>query len=150
MLGALAALWLMLSTLLAASGGDPEPMLRTLFGRHSHADAFQNLNFISNLFWAAHSYLFLMALAAFWCRRPDVFTVLLIGPAFGMVINLLEENWSDPNWFVIVAVCTIGWVVSTLVAGSYWLAKPAGRTARAAVVPDIIESVAAGSAELGR
>ena len=127
MLGALAALWLTRSALLVASRGAPESMLRTVFARHSRQDAFEHLNGISALFWAAHSCLFLMGVAAARSRRPDVLTVLLIGPAFGVTINLLEESWSDPNWFVIVAVCTISWVVGTVVGGFYWLSKPAAR-----------------------
>lgn len=129
MLGALAALWLTLSALLVVAGGAPETMLRTAFARHSRPDAFEHLNRISPLFWAAHSCLFLMAVAAARSRRPDVLTVLLIGPAFGVSINLLGEDWSDPNWFVIVAVCMISWGVGTVVGGSYWLMKPARRPA---------------------
>ena len=37
-----------------------------------------------------------------------------------VIICLLNEDWSDPNWFVIVGVCTIGWLVSTIVGGVYW------------------------------
>ena len=138
MLGALAAIWLTLSLLLAASGGDPETMLRTLFARHSRADAFKDLNVILALFWAAHSAASLLAGAAARSRRPDVLTVLLIGPAIVVAINLLEVDWSDPNWFVIVAVCTIGWAVSILVSGFYWLSKP------------VAQDSAGAAADLGR
>jgi heme/copper-type cytochrome/quinol oxidase subunit 4 len=46
--------------------------------------------------------------------------VLLIGPAIAVIICLLIEDRSDPNWFVVVAVCTIGWLVSTIVGSVYW------------------------------
>ena len=49
-----------------------------------------------------------------------MYSRVCIGPAMAVIICLLNEDWSDPNWFVIVGVCTIGWLVSTIVGGVYW------------------------------
>ena len=67
-----------------------------------------------------HSSLVLTAIAAARYRRLDVLVVLLIGPVIALVIGLLGQTWADPNWFVVVAVCTIGWLVGLVVGGVYW------------------------------
>jgi hypothetical protein len=128
-LGALVVLWFGLSGLLVVGRGDPEAFLRATFGRHGRADAFEHLNGISVLFWLVHSSLVLTAIAAARYRRSDVLAVLLIGPLIAMVIGLLGQTWSDPNWFVVVAVCTIGWLVGTVVGGVCWRVKPTGTSA---------------------
>lgn len=127
--GAPAALWLMPSALLAASAGDPEALLRAAFARHGREDAFDHPNGISALSWAAHSCPSLVAIAASRSRRPDVLAVLAIGPALGVTLDLLGPSWSDPNWCVIVAACTIRWAVSTAVGGFDWPSNPATRPA---------------------
>ena len=37
-----------------------------------------------------------------------------------LLIGLLGQSWSDPNWFVVFSVCTIGWLVGTVVGGLCW------------------------------
>jgi hypothetical protein len=123
-LAVLVFVWLSLSGLLLVSWGNPEVFLRRALGRYSRADTFEFLNGISVLFWLVHSALLLVGIAAARARRSDVVTVLLIGPAIAVIICLLNEDWSDPNWYVIVAVCTIGWLVSTIVGGVYWRLRP--------------------------
>ena len=51
-------------------------------------------------------------------------TVLLIGPVIALTFNLFYQEWSDANWYVFVAVGTIGWLVSTIVGGEYWSLRP--------------------------
>jgi hypothetical protein len=51
-------------------------------------------------------------------------TVVLIGTAVAVAIGLLGQSWSDPTWFEILAICTIGWFVGIVVGGSYWALKP--------------------------
>jgi hypothetical protein len=126
---ALVFLWLSLSGLFVVAWGDPEAFLWATFGRHSRADAFEHLNGVSFLFWLVHSSLVLIAIAAARFRRSDVLTALLIGPVIALIICLLDQHWSDPNWFVVVAVCTIGWLVSTIVGGVYWSLRPTGSPA---------------------
>ena len=128
-LGALVLLWFGLSGLLIVARGDPETFLRTTLRGYSRPDAFRFLNGILVLFWLVHSPLVLIATAAARFRRSDVLTVLLIGPAISLVISLLGEKWSDPNWFDVVAVCTIGWLAGTVVGGVYWGLKPTGTSA---------------------
>jgi hypothetical protein len=55
-----------------------------------------------------HSWLFLIANLAAWHRRKDVLIVLMIGPVITSALALVAQPWSDPNWFQIVAVCSIG------------------------------------------
>jgi hypothetical protein len=123
-LGCLVLFWFGLSGLLVVSRGDPEAFLRTTFARSSRADTFEHLNGVLVPFWLLHSLLVLIAVAAARHRRSDVLTVLLIGPVIALAISLPGQAWSDPEWFVIVAVCTIGWLVGTLAGGLYWGSKP--------------------------
>ena len=127
-LAALVVLWLGLSGLLVVARGDPKPgsgdPRPPRPGRTS-----QHLNGISVLFWLVHSSLILTAIAAARYGRSDVLAVLLIGPVIALAIGLLGQTWSDPNWFVVVAVCTIGWLVGTVVGGVYWGVKPKGTSA---------------------
>lgn len=122
-LGALALLWIGLSGLLIACRGDPESFLQRTFVGHSRSDAFHNLNRTVFLFWVVHSCLVLTALTATWFRNPDILVVLLIGPAIGLIIGSLIQDWSDPNWVVFVGVCLMGWLASTLVGLVYWGVK---------------------------
>lgn len=119
-LGALLLLWIGLSWLLLISRGDPETFLRTAFAGSSRADALRDLNRAAFLFWVVHSCLSLTALSATRLRRPDVLVVLLVGPAIGMVIGLLSQRWSDPDWAVFVGVCLMGWLAGMLVGLAYW------------------------------
>jgi hypothetical protein len=64
-----------------------------------------------------HSFLVLTAIAATRYRRTDVLIVLMIGPVIASVIAVLGQSWTDPNWFQVVAICTIGWLVGTVVGG---------------------------------
>jgi hypothetical protein len=123
-LATLVSLWLGLTGLLLVSRGNPEAFLLRNLGRYSRADAFEFLNTGLPFFWSVHSCQVLMAIAAALFRRTDVLTVLLIGPVIALVINLLGQEWSDPNWYVFVAVVTIGWLVSTIVGGVYWSLRP--------------------------
>jgi hypothetical protein len=121
---ALVLLWLGLSALLLVARGDPEAALRGAFGRQARADAFDHLNGISIYFWSMHTSLTLVAIAAARSRRSDVLKVLLIGPIIALTVCLLGQDWSDPNWFVAVAVCTIGWLASIVVGAAYWALRP--------------------------
>jgi hypothetical protein len=129
-LGALVLLWIGLSCLLVISRGKPESFLRTTFAGYSRPDAFgHDLNRVAFLFWVVHSCLVLTALSATRLRRPDVLVVLLVGPAMGMMIGLLSQRWSDPDWVVFVGVCLMGWLASTLVGLVYWGVRPTGKSA---------------------
>jgi hypothetical protein len=121
---ALLTLWLGVSGLLVFARGDPEAFLQATFGRFSRADAFKHLNNITYTAWLIHSSLLVIAISAVRCGRTDVLAVLLIGPIITLVICLLDEDWSDPNWVVVVGVCTIGWLASTIVGGVYWGLRP--------------------------
>ena len=122
-LAVLVLLWLGLTGLLVVSRGRPEAFLVTTMGRFSRADAFEHLNGISTLVWSLHSLLVLTVTAATWQRRADVLTVVMIGPVIALAIALLGQRWEDPNWFVIVAVCAIGWLVGMVVGWAYWILK---------------------------
>jgi hypothetical protein len=126
-LTALVSLWLALTGLLFVSWGNPEAFLLGRFGRYSRSDAFVHLNPILPFFWFVHSSMLLMAIAAARSRRTDVLTVLLIGPVITLVFNLFYQEWSDPDWYDLVALLTIGWLVSTIVGGGYWMLKPTAR-----------------------
>ena len=117
------SLWLGLSGLLVVARGEPEAFLLATFGRFCRDDAFENLNRVSVVFWWLHSLLVVVAIAATWYRRTDVLTVLMIGPALALVIALLGERWADQNWFLIVAVSSICWLVSTFVGVIYYIVK---------------------------
>jgi hypothetical protein len=122
-LAALVSFWLGLSGLLLVARGDPETFLRTTLGHFSRPDAFEHISGVSICLWVVHSSLVTLAIAAAWRRRPDVLVVILIGPVIALMISLLGEQWSDPNWFVVISVCTIGWGVGTVVGGAYWCLK---------------------------
>jgi hypothetical protein len=119
-LAALVSVWLGLSGLLVVSRGNPEAFLVTTFGRFSMDDAFENLNGVTVGLWCVHSFLVVTAIAAVWYRRPDVLAVLMLGPVMASAIALPGQRWSDPNWFDVVAVCVICWLVSTVVGVVYW------------------------------
>ena len=123
-LATLVSLWLALTGLLLVSRGNPEAFLLGNLGRYSRADAFEHLNSGLPFFWFVHSSLVLTAIAAARFRRTDVLTVLLIGPVIALAFNLFYQKWSDPNWYVFVAVGTIGWLVSTIIGGVYWSLRP--------------------------
>lgn len=123
-LATLVSLWLTLTGLLLVARGNPEAFLLRNLGHYSRADAFEHLNSGLPFFWFAHSTLVLMAIEAARFRRTDMLMVLLIGPAIALVFNLFYQEWSDPNWYVLVAVGTIGWLVSTIVGGVYWSLRP--------------------------
>jgi hypothetical protein len=128
-LGTLVLLWIGLSCLFVVSRCNPETFLRTTFAKYSRPDAFHDLNRAAFLFWVVHSCLVLTALSATRLRRPDVLVVLLVGPAIGMVIGLLSQRWSDPDWVVFVGVCFMGWLASTLVGLVYWGIRPRRKSA---------------------
>ena len=122
-LGLLVSLWLGLSCLLVISRGNPEAFLLRNFGRLSRDDAFEHLNGISVTLWLVHSFLVLVAILATWCRRKDVLIVLMIGPIMALAFALLGQQWSDPNWFEVVAVWEICSLVSNIVGQAYWVVK---------------------------
>jgi hypothetical protein len=117
------ATWLALSTLLIATRGNLEALLATTIGRLVRPDAFKFVNGVSVLLWCVHSCLAVIAIAASRWHRGDVVALLLIGPVIALAIALLGQRWDDPNWHDFLAVCTIGWFVSTVVASCYWLLK---------------------------
>ena len=117
----LASLWVVTSALLVITRGDPESFLRSALAGYARRDAFNDLNRVSILFWVAHSCLLVTAVAAARSRRSDVLTVLLLGPAVALPICYFGQQWSDPEWFFVPAVCMICWMVSTAVGGSYWI-----------------------------
>jgi hypothetical protein len=123
-LALLVAIWLGLTSLLIVSWGRPEAILVRTFGRFSMHDAFDHLNDVSTLVWSIHSILVLVAVAAWWQRRTDVFTVLMIGPVIAATIVLIDQRWTDPNWCDAVAVLSIGPLVGLVVGLAYWVLKP--------------------------
>ncbi len=125
-LGVLITLWLGLSGLLVVTRGQPETFLAASFGRFSRRDAYEHLNAISIVAWSLHSSLVLTAIAATRYRRTDVLIVLMIGPVIASVSAVLGQNWADPSWFQVVAICTIGWLAGTVVGGMYWMFKSSG------------------------
>ncbi len=112
------------SGLLPVAWGDPEAFLRPTWSRYRRADAFEHPNGISVLGWLVHSSLVLTANVAACSRRGDVLAVLLIVPLIALASGLFGQPWSDPDWFVVVAVCTIGWLVGTVVGVVYWVPRP--------------------------
>jgi hypothetical protein len=122
-LGVLVSLWIGLSGLLLIAWGKPEAFLATTFGRFSRADAFEHLDGVLILLWLLHSALVVTAIAAARHQRVDVLCVLTIGPVIAAAMALLGQRWADPNWFEVVAVCAIGWLVGTLVGCVYWVIK---------------------------
>ena len=120
----LVSIWFGLTGLLIVSWGRPEAFLVRTFGRYTIHDAFDHLNDSSTLVWSVHSLLVLIAMAAKWHRRTDVLTVLMIGPVIAAMIVLIDQRWTDPNWSDIVAVCSIGSLVGSVVGLTYWFLIP--------------------------
>ncbi len=56
-------------------------------------------------------------------KRTDVAIVIAIGPLISTALAGLHEDWRDPNWYIIVAVCSISWFVSIAVGCCYWHLK---------------------------
>jgi len=123
-MGVLVSLWLGLSGLLVVAWGKPEAFLATTFGRFAQADAFEHLDGVLIFLWSVHSILVLIAILATRYCRTDVLAVLMIAPIIASAIALLGQQWTDPNWHNVVAVCAIGWLVGTLVGQVYWVLKP--------------------------
>lgn len=116
--------WLGLTILLLVARGDLEALLRGALGDRARPDAFDHLNGVSTAFWFAHTCLTMVGILAARSRRLDLLVVLLIGPLIALAVCLPGQNGSDPNWLVVVAVCTIGWLVSTVVGATYWASRP--------------------------
>ncbi|ODT99175.1 MAG: hypothetical protein ABS79_04815 [Planctomycetes bacterium SCN 63-9] len=114
-------IWVAVSGLILAGRGDIESLLNFGFGPHVRPDAFKLLNGIAIPFWVSHSLLTGLAILAAWWRRTDLLSVLMIGPMMGILGCLIAENWSDPNWYDVVAVCSICWFVGSFVTGFYGL-----------------------------
>ncbi len=125
-LAILASMWLALSVILIATQGNPEALLTASFGRLTRPGAFEYVNRVSVPLWWVHTCLTLIAILAARWNRTDVVAVLLIGPVIALAIALLSQRWEDPNWHDLLGVCTIGWFVSMVVAGCYWILR--GRT----------------------
>ncbi len=138
-LGVLAALWLGLSGLLVVARGKPEAFLVTALGRFSRPDAFENLNGVTVALSCVHSFLLAIAIAAVRYRRTDVLAVLMVGPVIASAIALIGQRWSDPNWFEIVAVCAICWLVSAVVGGICWVLNL--RSGSRPLIPAIAETL---------
>jgi hypothetical protein len=122
-LGLLVALWLALSCLLVVSRGKPEAFLKAAFGRFSRDDAFKHLDGVTVALWWVHSFLVLVATLAICYRRKDVLVVFMIGPIMACAFALFGQDWTDPNWFQVVAVWAICSLVSTTVGQAYWVVK---------------------------
>jgi hypothetical protein len=106
--------WLPLAVLLVRSGGHPDAHLITLVGANSA---------VVGLFSVFHTLLCGVGVAAVFCRRFDILTILPIGPGLAILFYVLEQGFSDPAWFTIVAMCSIGEMVAILVALVYWAAN---------------------------
>ncbi|MDG3004926.1 hypothetical protein [Paludisphaera mucosa] len=115
------ALWLAASGLIVLGRGDVESLLRFIFGHPLHPDALNYVNEVTFAVWVAWSLFVALAIAAAWRRRGDVVLILLSGAVLAILLCFAGERWSDPNWHNIACVCAIGWFVSTLVGGCYWL-----------------------------
>ncbi len=120
-LAALAALWIALSVPLVFGRGDVEAYLLSTFKDSARADAFVRLNPTFLLMWIAHSCLLVFGIVAVMVHKPDLFTVLIIGPLIAFVVGLFSQQWSDPDWNLFTGVCFIGWFVSIVTGGVYWL-----------------------------
>jgi hypothetical protein len=128
-LAVMLVLWVGLSMLLIWSRGDPEALLKAFFAGASRPDAFTFLNRGLKLFWSIHTGLVLVAVFAVWFRRPDVLVSLLIGPAICLFLGAVSQQWSDPNWFLFVGGCTMGWLASLIVGLLYWGIRRVARVA---------------------
>ncbi len=117
----LASIWGAVFPLLVLTRGNPEGFLRVALEGRARRDAFNDLNRVSVLFFVAHSCLLLMTIAATRSRRLDVLIVLLLGPAIALPLCYFGQQWSDPEWFLVPALCMICWMVSTVVGGCYWI-----------------------------
>jgi hypothetical protein len=106
--------WLPLAVLVVRSGGDPDAYLIAVVGANSA---------VVGLFSVFHTLLCGVGVAAVFCRRFDVLTILPIGPGLAILFYVLEQGFSDPAWFTIVAMCSIGEIVGILVALVYWAAN---------------------------
>ena len=120
---AIATSWLMLTAALFGGRAQIETVLNSFLGLRSRPDAFGHIDRIAPLFWVDHCAWCVFISAAIFRGWRNVVVVLLIGPIFALVINAVNESWSDPAWFTIVAICTIGWSVSLVVAAAYWLLR---------------------------
>ena len=119
----LAMQWLGLTFFILFSRGQQGELLQRAFGRANRPDAFHGFAEASYWFWVVHTAWTLLAVAAIRCRQRDVLITLAIGPLFGLAFGGGPQDWTDPNWFAALAVCTIAWFVGTIVAGAVWRAR---------------------------
>ncbi len=115
----LALCLLVLGGLVIVGRGDVESYLRSHF-ENARIDAFQNLSGRVEILTLEHAVLFLLAIFAARRMRADVVLVLLVGPAISLALVAIGQDWSDPDWFVIVAVCVIGWFAGIVFTLLYW------------------------------
>ena len=118
-LATFAALWIALSIPLVLGRGDAEAYLLSAFKNSVRADAFVRLNPTFLLMWIGQSCLLVFGIVAIMARKPDLFTVLAIGPLLAFVVALFSHQWSDPDWNLFTGVCFIGWMVGVVAGGVY-------------------------------
>ena len=102
-LGVLVSLWFGLSYLLVVARGNLRPSLR----QPSVAQSMKCLRAPERCFdrlLVGAFVPFVVVILATWYRRTDVVGVLLIGPVIAFSIAVFGEQWTDPNWFQVVAV----------------------------------------------
>jgi hypothetical protein len=78
-------------------------------------DAFNGLNGTTTVFMLFVTVTLLIAMRIETKRRCVLLLPLLFGPTACFTGWCLTENFEDPNWFHLFALCTIGMLVSCLV-----------------------------------
>jgi hypothetical protein len=129
-LAPLLLLWLATTSFILFARGDAESLLFAMVGPGVKPDRFEHINRGLGPFWVAQTSLCSVAVLAAIRRRGDIILTFLSGPCIALAICAFGQQWSDPNWSEVVSVCTIGWLVATLVAIGYWVAIPRAASAR--------------------
>jgi hypothetical protein len=119
----LTALWVAVFSQLFVGERDLEAYLRQRFRGRALPDAFEFVNDAAPVYFWLHTLVCVASFVAAFTNRHDVLCVLCIGPALSLVLIVLGQSWSDPSWFVILNVASIGSLVSLVVAFGHWFFK---------------------------
>lgn len=100
---------------------DPELWLSNHYRGIARPDAFDSLTRIAPIFCVSTGVLFGLAAALVLIRRTPYLIPLFSGPVLTVVACIAVEDLSDPAWFTVLAVFSIGVFAGSVITMA-WLA----------------------------
>jgi hypothetical protein len=99
--------------LIALSDSDLETWLKRQTGGFFRKDAFEGLIHVSPLFAVTLAVTSLLAMHYILSHRSRFLLPLLAGPALAAVVYLVDHGLTDPSWYALLALMSIGMLAGT-------------------------------------